>query len=197
MPISLTDTELTIGGWQVMQSWELPLVRVMAQEVTARGGDILEIGFGMGLTAREIIRCGCRTYTVIEAHPAIADMARQWSSQQNLPVTVVEGFWQDRVTSLQAQYDGILFDTFPLSKSERHRNHYAFIPVAPSLLRQNGVLTYYSDETVDYRTSHLRLLLRFFNEVKLIKVAGLQPFPHCEYWHHAHMVVPVARKVTL
>ena len=64
--------ELLIGGWQVMQSWELPLMKKLAKIVTQNGGDILEIGYGMGISAREIIKCGCKSYTVIEAHPKIA-----------------------------------------------------------------------------------------------------------------------------
>jgi guanidinoacetate N-methyltransferase len=186
---------LIIGGWQVMQAWEQPLMDAMAAQISVSGGDILEIGFGMGISADAIVKRGCRSYTVIEAHPLVADRARAWAGQQDVAVTVLEGFWQDIVRDVRDSYDGILFDTFPLSADERQRNHYAFIPHAPRLLRANGLFTCYSDETIDFRAEHIRLLLTHFDEVKLVTVRGLQPPDHCEYWRESHMVIPVAKKL--
>lgn len=193
MPASLNDEELTIGGWQVMQSWELPLMRVMAEAVTEGGGDVLEVGFGMGICANEIARCGCRSYAVIEAHPDIAELARRWGEQQPFPVTVHEGLWQEAVPALGRRYDGIVFDTFPLAPEERSRNHFPFIPLAPSLLNPGGVLTLYSDETAEFRGEHLSLLLNSFADVRLVKVENLEPPEDCEYWKQPVMVIPVAR----
>ena len=68
--------------------------------------------------------------------------------------------------------------------------------MAPQLLREGGFLTLYSDETIDFRPQHLKLLLTHFDEVKLIKVTGLTPPPDCEYWQSVLMVIPVARKAS-
>lgn len=193
MPVELTESELRIGGWQVMQAWEEPLMEVLAREVTSQGGDILEVGFGMGISASKIVAHGCSSYTVIEMHPVVAEAARKWASAQDVPCTVIEGAWQDVVPSLETQYAGILFDTYPLSAEERGRNHFPFIPFAPSLLQQNGLFVCYSDDTVDFRSEHLKLLLDHFDEVKLIKVSELEPVEGCEYWADNHMIIPVAR----
>ncbi len=195
MAVEMTEDQLLIGGWQVMQAWERPLMEVMAQQVAAFGGDILEIGYGMGMSARLILETGCASYSVIEAHPAIAERARAWAATQRVPCTVIEGTWQEVVPQLSCQFDGVLFDTFPLSRDERGRNHFPFIPIAPTLLRKEGVLVYYSDETTHFRSEHLRMLLEVFDEVKLIKVSDLEPADDCEYWHEHHMVVPVARRL--
>lgn len=49
------DTEqLIIENQQVMQSWEAPYMTSMAKEVTQSHGDILEVGFGMGISATYI-----------------------------------------------------------------------------------------------------------------------------------------------
>lgn len=192
LPVVLDDDRLLIGGWQVMRSWEAPLMEALAREVTCNGGDILEVGFGMAISATAIMSAGCSSYTVIEAHPEVADRAREWGRKQDVPVTVLEGFWQDIEPELDRRYDGILFDTYPLSRGERHKNHYPFIPRAPRLLRQNGVLTLYSDETSRFRQEHLELLLGHFDEVKLVKVSNLQPPADCEYWRDSTMVIPVA-----
>ena len=194
LPIALTTSELRIGNWQVMQRWETPIMKTLATEVTTNSGHILEVGFGMGISAREIISNGCESYTVIEAHPEVAQHARSWADGQPVPVKVIEGFWQDIISEIPAQsYDGILFDTYPLSATERHRNHFPFIPLAPRLLRPGGVLTLYSDETLNFRREHLALLLTYFDEVKLIKITGLRPPPDCEYWQEGTMVIPVAK----
>jgi spermidine synthase len=193
MPASFSEQELIIGGWQVMQSWELPLMRVMAEAVTEAEGDVLEVGFGMGICANEIARRGCRSYAVIEAHPEVAISAREWGEQQSFPVTVHEGLWQEVLPSLEERYDGIVFDTFPLASEERSRNHFPFIPLAPSLLNPGGVLTLYSDETTDFRAEHLSLLLNAFADLRLIRVMGLEPPQGCEYWTEPEMVIPVAR----
>jgi len=190
----LGEDELLVGGWQVMQRWETPLMEALADEVTAAHGDVLEIGFGMGIAASAIVERGCRSYAVIEAHPEIAEIARDWASSQPVAAEVLEGFWQEVVPAIGETYDGILFDTFPMSRGERRRNHFDFIAHAPGLLRVGGVLTHYSDETIDFRPEHLRLLLEHFDEVKLKKVTGLRPAAGCEYWHDSTMVVPVARK---
>jgi spermidine synthase len=193
MPASFNKDELDIGGWQVMQSWELPLMRVLAEAVTDSQGDVLEVGFGMGICADVIAERGCRSYAVIEAHPTVAASAREWGDRQSFPVTVHEGLWQEVVPDLTEKYDGIVFDTFPLAPEERGRNHFAFIPIAPGLLNPGGVLTLYSDETADFRAEHLSLLLTAFPEVRLTKVENLQPPEDCEYWKHSSMVIPVAR----
>jgi guanidinoacetate N-methyltransferase len=194
LPVSLTDTELLIGGRQVMQAWERPLMEMLAREVAASRGDILEVGFGMGISARAILQCGCLTYTVIEAHPEIADHARRWGQEQSIPVTVLEGFWQDVAPHLPAGFDGILFDTFPICQEEGHINPAAMIPALQRLLRPGGILTYYSGVVAGFPDDQLRLLLADFDEVKLIKVSGLDPSPGCDYWSRTWMIIPVARK---
>ena len=44
--ITYTDSN---GEWEVMMDWEDPLMAASAAYVCEGGGDILEIGFGMGL----------------------------------------------------------------------------------------------------------------------------------------------------
>lgn len=194
MEVALDSVELSVGGWQVMQAWERPLMARLAREVTRNAGDILEIGFGMGISANEIAACGCDSYTVIEAHPRIADMARDWCERQPFPASVIEGFWQDAIEGIGQQFDGILFDTYPLSAMERGQNHFEFIPHAPALLKDSGILTLYSDETIEFRTAHMALLLASFAEVRLVRVDDLRPPDGCEYWQSSTMVIPVASR---
>lgn len=197
MPVLITEDDLLIGGWQVMQTWEQPIMELMAEEITSSGGDILEIGFGMGISASEITKRKCKSYTVIEAHPVIVKYAKRWAQFQEVEINIIEGFWQDIIPKINKKYDGILFDTYPLTPDERSKNHFSFIPVAPRLLNQNGLFTYYSDENINFRPEHLKLLLKNFDSIKLLKVNNLEPPNTCEYWSDSCMVIPVASKPIL
>lgn len=189
------SSELLIGGWQVMQEWERPLMQALAKNVAGSDRNILEIGFGMGICAEEIWKIGCANYTVIEAHPIIAQKAREWLKTNGHSGTVIEGFWENVIDSLPpSSYDGIVFDTYPLSKYERGRNHFSFIPKAKKLLTRNGILTYYSDETIDFRNEHLKLLLSNYECINLERVSGLNPPDNCEYWDEKYMIIPAVSK---
>ena len=174
-----------------MQEWERPLMQVLAKNVAGLSRNILEIGFGMGICAEEIWKIGCSNYTVIEAHPLIAQKAREWLKTNGYIGTVIEGFWEEVVDTLpSASYDGIVFDTYPLSKAERSRNHFSFIPRAKRLLSNTGALTYYSDEKINFRNEHLHLLLSNYKNVYLERVSGLNPPDNCEYWNEQYMIIP-------
>ena len=53
---TFTDTQIldTEIGWEVMSDWEDPIMVKHAEVVTRNGGDILESGFGMGISATHI-----------------------------------------------------------------------------------------------------------------------------------------------
>lgn len=194
-PVEDNEGELLIGGWQVMQEWERPLMQVLARNVSGSTKSVLEIGFGMGICAEEIWKIGCLNYTVVEAHPIIAQKARDWLKSMGYAGTVIEGFWEDVIDSLpEKSFDGIVFDTYPLSTQERGRNHFSFIPRAKKLLTDDGVLTYYSDETIDFRKEHLNLLLSNYKNVNLECVFNLNPPENCEYWNEKYMIIPSVKK---
>ncbi|MCG8589832.1 MAG: hypothetical protein MJE66_11125 [Proteobacteria bacterium] len=65
-PAQLDETELLIENQQVMQAWEKPLMRSLAQAAAQGHGDVLEVGFGMGISASYLQEAGLRSYTVIE-----------------------------------------------------------------------------------------------------------------------------------
>lgn len=193
--VKFTEKELLIGGWQVMQEWERPLMRTLAKNVSGYDKSILEIGFGMGICAEEIFKIGCANYTVIEAHPIVAKKARDWLQSTNHIGTVIEGFWENIIDTLpHFSFDGIIFDTYPLNEYERSRNHFPFITKAKKLLSKDGILTYYSDETDHFRSDHMNLILSNYNQVKLERVTHLKPPNDCEYWNNNYMIIPSLSK---
>src|SRR5262249_11218396 len=57
---------LRVSGQEVMQTWEAPLMQALARGVTRPGGSVLEIGFGLGLSAGFVQELGPSRHTVVE-----------------------------------------------------------------------------------------------------------------------------------
>ena len=96
------------NNMEVMMSWEAPIMEKSAEYICQSKGDILEIGFGMGICSDYIQAQGVNSHTIVEIHPQIIEKLKAWASGKS-NVTIVEGDWND--VSLST-YDGIFLDTF-------------------------------------------------------------------------------------
>ena len=67
-----------------------------------QGGDVLNVGFGMGIVDAAIQRRSPRTHTIVEAHPGVHArmLADGWGERPG--VRVVLGRWQDVVAEVRA-----------------------------------------------------------------------------------------------
>lgn len=102
----------------IMDSIETPLMKEFANIVTENGGDILEVGFGMGISADFIYNSDIKTYTCIEVHPEIYKKALEWSKDKP-NVNIILGNWIEIIPTLDTKYDGIFMDTFEFSNYEK------------------------------------------------------------------------------
>tara|TARA_Y100000593_G_C4182010_1_gene272487 strand:- start:280 stop:765 length:486 start_codon:yes stop_codon:yes gene_type:complete len=93
-----------------MHSWETPIMEKMAKWVCSNGGDILEVGFGMGIASNFIQKHNINSHTICEISPDVITNLKKWSSDKP-NVKILEGDWFDNRDRLE-KYDGILFDTF-------------------------------------------------------------------------------------
>lgn len=195
------DTQLIIDGQQVMQDWERPYMEAMAKVATATHGDVLEIGFGMAISASYMVAMGVKSYTVIECNADVAKKFEQWKAQHpGKDLRLVFGKWQDVIDGL-GQYDAIFFDTYPLSENEfadyvirdvTFAQH--FFAAAAAHLRDGGIFTYYSNEIDSLSRRHQRALLQHFKSVEFSVCAPLFPPSDCNYWWADSMVVTKATK---
>ena len=96
--------------YEVMMDWEDSLMKSSADYVCKNGGDILEIGFGMGISANYIQSHNINSHTIIENHPDIIPRALEWSKDKP-NVTIIQGGWYDNLHKL-SKYDGIFYDTY-------------------------------------------------------------------------------------
>jgi hypothetical protein len=182
---------LEILGFQVMQEWESPLMARMAGAVARAGGIVLEIGYGLGISARFIQSLGPKTHVIIEANRDVASNARSelQPAISSKRAHIIEDFWEHVVGSEQLRsfaprgFDGILFDTYPLSKSELRRNHFKFFPHTYALLAECGRFTYFSDEKDGLSTMHSELLRETFPNSRIdTEIVSIEPWKDCEYW---------------
>ena len=105
-----TDNSILKGKRIVMHSWETPIMEKMAEWVCRRGGDILEIGFGMGIAANFIQQYNINSHTICDNNIEVIERLKNWAIDKK-NIKIVEGDWRQNIDNF-GKYDGILFDTF-------------------------------------------------------------------------------------
>ena len=134
----IVDTE---SGIEVMMDWESSIMEKSAEFISHNKGDILEIGFGMGICADYIQAQGVKSHTIVEIHPQIIEKLKVWANGKS-NVTIVEGDWA--TVSGLSTYDGILFDTF--GNDDRD----SFKKFSLSKIKPGGKITYWNNLEAEY-----------------------------------------------
>ncbi|MBF2000330.1 MAG: methyltransferase domain-containing protein [Synechococcales cyanobacterium M58_A2018_015] len=193
-----SPSELTILGYQVMQDWESQYMKRLAEIATSQGGHVLEVGFGLGISAGFVQASpAIHKHTVIEAHPEVVKFARTRFNQNIAAgkMEILNSFWEDATRDLpDASFDGILFDTCPLHQETVFFHYFPFFPEAYRLLRPNGIFTYFSDEPREISADHERLLRQAGFQQIDFEVVPVTPPADCRYWTHNTIVAPIIRK---
>ncbi len=193
-------SQAILDDLEIMEDWQNPLMRRMAELATADHGDILEIGFGRGVSASFIQEYGLRSHTIVECNQSVIERYHSWRAQYpNQVIRLVEGKWQDTLDQLE-QYDAIFFHTFPLDEQEyletavnsvTFAEH--FFPTAAQLLRPGGVFVYMTNEIDSLSRAHQRALLRYFRSFSVQLQALELPNDVRDTWWADSMVVVGAR----
>jgi guanidinoacetate N-methyltransferase len=192
LSIKVDEKGLSVGPFQVMQKWEEPLMRAMA-DIVAQRGDVLEVGFGLGIASKFIQDKGITSHTILEPHPQLFERLVEWAEGRNNVRPINESWEKWTKNAPDNSFDAILFDTFPTRRSELHKNHVPFFRVARRLLKRGGLFTYYSDEATHVCASHQEALLKEFSEFS-VRLMDVQPSAACDYWHAQTIIVIVATK---
>jgi hypothetical protein len=147
----------------IMHVWEDKLMEILAKKATENGGDILELGFGMGISATYVQQQNIKSHTIIEVHPEMYEKAVEWSKTRE-NVTVLFGSWQDVIPTLNKKFDGILHDT--------HADDYSnFLLTIKNICKEGCVVSFYKNKTHDDK---------FFDilEVKVDEVCDVNNSPY-------------------
>ncbi len=176
-------TQSDLSDEQIMEDWQLPMMQAMADIATEGHGDVLEIGFGRGVSSSMIQERGVRSHTIVECNDAIVRRFEDW--KKTFPendIRLVHGLWQDTLPQL-GEFDSIFFHTYPLNEEEfveqigestTFADH--FFPHAAQHLRVGGVFTYLSNEVDSLGRPHQRLLLKHFRSIE-IRIIDSLPVP--------------------
>ena len=124
-------------GIEVMMDWEAPIMEKSAEFICQNKGDILEIGFGMGICADYIQAQDVNSHTIVEIHPQIIKKLKVWAEDKS-NVTIIEGDWNS-VSGLST-YDGIFLDTFG------DNNWTNFKTFALDKIKSGGKITYWNNK---------------------------------------------------
>lgn len=131
----------------VIRTAEQKLLEKQAEIVTQNGGDILEIGFGMHLSADAIqSNPNVRSHTIIEVHPEIYKLALEWAKDKK-NVEILIGDWYDLLPLENKKFDGILHDTY------LDENITKFLDSVKNNCKKGTVVSFFDYPHVDHRFS--------------------------------------------
>lgn len=201
---------LTIDGQAVMESWESPYMGALAEIVTRNGGRVLEVGFGLCLSANYIQTRCIDEHIIIEANVYVLEKLNKWAAKQKHKVTVMEGLWQEQIALVEDNsVDGVLYDAYPLNKAEQHIHQFDFLKQAYKKLKPGGIATYcnltsmgvlhtqYPDwNELFEKTQKPHILECGFKEedIQPIKLCPVTPPEDCRYYHHSEAMCPIIIK---
>ena len=104
---------LSANNSQVMMAWEKPYMETSI-DILQPKGDVLEIGFGLGYSASQIMKHKPKSYTIIECDPTIIKKFNDWREQySDISICLIEGKWQNKLSTLGI-FDEIYFDDYPI-----------------------------------------------------------------------------------
>ena len=138
------DKIVTEDEREVMMSWEAPIMERSAEYICESKGDILEIGFGMGICSDYIQAQDVNSHTIVEIHPQIIEKLKIWTEDKD-NVTIVEGDWY--TSDNLGTYDGIFLDTYADNSLDK------FKEFALSKAKSGAKVTYWNNFT-DNRNMH-------------------------------------------
>ena len=139
----------------IMMSWEDPIMSASAAYVTQNGGDILEIGFGMGISAGYMHSHSIDSHTIVENHPDIIPKAVEWANDKS-NVTIISQSWYDVKDSL-GTFDGIFFDIFG------DMNYSDFSSSVGNWTKNGTKLTFWNDADREMNTQNIETTYKQIN----------------------------------
>ena len=126
----------------IMSYQEDLIMEMSAQKVCENGGDILNVGFGLGIVDRYISQQQIDSHHIIELHPQLVQNAIT-SGYTN----VYEGDWRDVIENFKLEnkkFDGIYFDTHNLGILNDWLD---FSMEVDNILKPGGIFSYFNPKT--------------------------------------------------
>jgi tRNA A58 N-methylase Trm61 len=148
----------------VMGDWEDPVMKAHAEITCRNGGHILEVGFGMGISANYIQEQDIESHTIIELNDEIYKNAVEWAKDK--PNTkIVSGDW--KTIELDEKFDAIFFDAYVQDKL------YMLFPIHILRFCKVGTILTFFNHLWEQTTSWSKDF--FTDEIKFYEIDGRVP----------------------
>lgn len=143
IPCEINENSLRHPVTGLIMSYQEDLIMEMsASKVCEKGGDILNVGFGLGIVDNYISQQDIDSHHIIELHPQLVENAIL-SGYTN----VHSGDWRDVIKEFKSQnkkFDGIYFDTHNLGILNEWLD---FAKSVDSILKPGGIFSYFNPRT--------------------------------------------------
>jgi hypothetical protein len=119
-------------GVMVMHADHIDYENAVADFITFEGANILEIGYGMGLSATQIQANNPAKHIIIENHEKVYNNAVTWAEDKD-NVEVIFGDYKEVISTLTDKFDGI----YHSADKETKENLFTFKNNVKSLCNEN------------------------------------------------------------
>jgi hypothetical protein len=137
----------------IMHVGETVLMEKLAELVTKNGGHILEIGFGMHISA-DFIQTNphVKSHTIIEVHPEIYKMGLEWAKDKP-NVEILLGDWINVLPLKDKTFDGVLYDPY------NDDNNLKFLDYVKDNCKKETIVGFFDYHVVDSRLNGLQVTI--------------------------------------
>jgi protein arginine N-methyltransferase 2 len=130
----------------IMMDWETDIMKESAKVICSNGGDILNIGFGMGIIDQFIQNYSINSHTIIECHvDVISKMSETgWFEKKN--VNIIHDLWQNKINDL-GKFDGVYYDTWCDDETIFEKVHL--------ILKRGGIFSFFNGQFFNPNTKSI------------------------------------------
>lgn len=180
----------------IMMDWETPMMEEHAKIVCHNKGDVLNIGFGMGIVDKFIQSHNPKSHHIIEIHPAIQNemIKTGWHEKEN--VKLYFGDFKEFYDDIPLM-DGIFFDTLIDS------DFLEFTSIAWRFLKPGGVFTIFNNPNPSGNGDPMKIfsddlksvILDYYDvEIKIIHLPTVDEDLQDKYSHYTGYWSPNVKK---
>ena len=183
---------------QIMMEWEKPYME-KSIELLNPFGKVLEIGFGLGYSARKICSFkNVKEYNVIECMPIVWAKFEEFKTEQQiarpeLKINLIKGRWEDVLQTTEI-FDSIYFDDYVLNSDIGNITHNRFSHFLQKVLQNHTRIgtriSFYSGVNC----------LEMYKNISCIHVEcseyKIEIPSHCKYAKGDKMYIPIITKMS-